>query len=197
MHTDDRATLCFSRFFPDRRIAFKSGGLHRHFVTKGRNDSVIRPQVNNALFAIYHHMVAVQCLCGDTIHIDDQRDRQCAGHNRGVTANGSSLKDDTLQIASIIQQFGRADISRHQNWIGGHLCPCVLPLPREDAQKAVGQIIQITQAFPQITVPRLRHPSPRKRLFLLYGRFCAQSSANIGFHAAHPTFGIREHPIRF
>mmetsp|Transcript_23169 Transcript_23169/g.39621 ORF Transcript_23169/g.39621 Transcript_23169/m.39621 type:complete len:390 (-) Transcript_23169:3225-4394(-) len=151
--------------------------------------------MHDALLAIDHHMVAVQRLQCRPLRMDNQRNGQRPGDNRGMAADGACFKDDPLEAAAIVQQFCGTDIARHQNRVVGHLSTGVGTLPCQNAQQPVGQIIQIAQPFAQIVVRRLTHTGPRQRLFLFHRRFGAQTAADVFLHPAHPALGIGEHLV--
>ena len=197
MQPDPRAAFGDRRFVADRRIAFLRLGLHRDFVAEGRSNGFLGAQMHHALFAIHHDPVAVQRIIGHAAGVDDQRDRQRPRDNRGMAANRPALQHDTAQGAAVFQQLSRSDVARHQNRVGGHLGPRVRPLPCQNAQQAIAEVIQIGQTFAQIGVGGLPHTGARQRLLFLDSRFGRQATADVFLHPAQPAFGVGEHPIGF
>ena len=98
--------------------------LHRDFVAEGRDHSVIGAQMSDTLIAVDHDVIAIERFCGDAGRVDDQRDRQRAGNNGSVAADGAFFEHDSLERAAIIQQFGRPDVAGDQDGIRRHFCPC-------------------------------------------------------------------------
>ena len=70
--------------------------LHRDFVAEGRHHSVIGAQMGNALVAVDHDVIAIERFCRDAGGVDDQRDRQRAGNNGCVAADGTFFEHDSL-----------------------------------------------------------------------------------------------------
>ena len=195
MQSDAASAEGFGGFVADRGVAFLCLGLHRDLVAEGGGDGVVGAQVDGALIAVHHDEVAVQRLGRDAAGADHQRDRQCAGDDSGMRADGAFFQHDAAQAATIVQQFGGADVAGHENGIGGHFRPCFLALSGQDAQQAVREVVQIVKAVAQVGVGHLLHPVAGVGLFLFHRGFGGQAAGDVLLHPAHPALGMGEHAV--
>ena len=178
-------------------VAFLRLGLHGDFFAKGAGDGVVGAKVDNALIAVDKNGIAVQRLGQDAVGVDHQRDRQCAGDDGGVRPDGAFVQHHAFQFAPVGQQFGGADVARHQHRVVRHFGPGIQALTGEDAQQAVGQIVKVLQAFTQIGVWHLFQPVAGGGLFLFHRRLGREAAHDVFFHPAQPAARMGEHAVGF
>ena len=159
-------------------------GLHRHLVAKGAGDGFFGAQVGNALIAIDQDMVAVQRLAGDAGGVDHQRNRQRPRHDCGVTADRAFLQHHPAQALAIFQKLAGADVARHQHRIFRQRRPGIDPLPGQNAQQAVRQIVKVMQALAQVGIGHLFQPGAGGGLFLFHRRLGRQAKGDVFLHPA-------------
>ena len=70
-------------------------------------------------------------------------------------------------------------------------------LSGQDAQQAVGEVVEIVQPLAQVGVAHLRHAGARLALFLFHRRFGRQTEVDVLFHAPAPALGVGKHAIGF
>ena len=183
--------------FAERGIAALRLGLHGDLVAEGGGDAVFGAQMGDALIAVDQDRVAVQRLGRDAFGMDHQRNDQRARHHGGVGPDRAFLKHDPFQLAAIVQQFGRADVARDKDRVGGHVGAGIAPLSGQKPQKPVRQIVKVVQAVAQIGVGDGFKPGAGGGLFLFHRRLGRQAAADILFHPPDPAARMGEHAVSF
>ena len=178
-------------------IALLGGGLHGDLVAEGAGHRFLGAQVDDALVAIDKDLVAIQRLGHDAVGMDHQRDGQRAGHDGGMGADGAFFQHHALQLAPVVEQFGGADVARHQHGVFRHFRAGIGALAREDPQEAVRQIVQIVQPFAQIGVGHLFQTGAGGGLLFLDRGFGGEAALDVLLHPAQPAARIGEHAVGF
>ena len=153
--------------------------------------------MDDAGVAVDQNGIAVQRLGRDAAGVNHQRNRQSARDDGGVAADRTLFEHDAFQFAAIFQEFRGADVAGDQNRVFGHLGPGILALSGQDAQQAVGEVVQIVQPFAQIGVGHLFQPRPRRALFLFHRGLGRQAALDVLFHPAQPAARMGEHAVGF
>ena len=162
---------------------------HQHVLT--------RTQEGFARFAIDNDRIAFGQAVTQARQTSDTGDLQRPRHNGGVTSGRAFFKQQAFQLGTrIFQQVGRAEITRHQNGIVRQLSFAGI-IAHQDAQQAVGQILEIVKTLANIGVAGTGKTGAVFVTHTIHGSFGCQARAYRLFERAVPAPVVGEHAIGF
>ena len=96
--------------------------------------------------------------------------------------------------AAVVEQLARADVAGDEDGVVGQLAAVAL-VAGEQAQQAVGEVVEVVQPLAQVGVGGARHAGAGGGLLLLDRDLGGEAAVDRGLHAADPALVVGEHAV--